>query len=320
AAVSNRLPPVQSAENPRDNPPPAGHSYIIYRATDDGASNAMIRGMPRDGVTPNCVYIRSSAQYKWTSVLHETGHALGLAHEQQRPDRDLYITYDVCSALQNPRNFMIDEDALLLTPYAYESVMHYGTENGDCHPRRINGGTIVSPEPPDLSIHDVNVFFRMYERSLGHNNAADQLGAAIAVGDFDGDGYMDLAVGAPGNNPDGAVFLWKGVAGAPTGRPGRLVAWTVLKPSDAGVSVGQFGFALAAGDFDGDGRTDLAVGAPGTGSEDGAVFVYLQRPATLYTPRQKLVYGFQIRQSSIGGGFGDAGDAFGHALAARDFD
>src|SRR5262249_13636209 len=61
----NQLTPVQFVENTRDNPPPAGHSYIIYRATDDGASNAMIRGMPRDGVTPNCVYIRSSAQYKW---------------------------------------------------------------------------------------------------------------------------------------------------------------------------------------------------------------------------------------------------------------
>jgi hypothetical protein len=86
----------------------------------------------------------------------------------------------------------------------------------------------------------------------------DRFGADIAVGDFDSDGFADVAVGTSGedvtgDNDAGLVqVLW----GSTTGLSGD--AATLSEP-------GRFdhdahGQALAAGDFDGDGHDDLATG------------------------------------------------------------
>ncbi|MFI7602270.1 FG-GAP repeat protein [Actinoplanes sp. NPDC049681] len=95
------------------------------------------------------------------------------------------------------------------------------------------------------------------------------LGAAIAGGDFDGDGYDDLVVGDPtevdGTNRTAAGGLWilPGSAGGL-----KVSAIRHLNQSSAGVpgtaeAGDEFGGALAAGDVNGDGRADLAVGLPG---------------------------------------------------------
>ncbi|MEV6459207.1 FG-GAP-like repeat-containing protein [Streptomyces albidoflavus] len=86
----------------------------------------------------------------------------------------------------------------------------------------------------------------------------DYFGAAHAWGDFDGDGYDDLITGAPGEdigddqNTGTAVILW--------GSPSGLVGGTTLKDPRPGSHDG-FGAPVVTGDFDGDGRTDIAVGA-----------------------------------------------------------
>lgn len=89
----------------------------------------------------------------------------------------------------------------------------------------------------------------------------DLFGAATAPGDFDGDGYTDLAVGAPLKDVGGDVnggsvtILW----GSATGLRGGSTV-----PDPAPTAHDRFGAALAAGDFDGDGRTDLAAGTNGS--------------------------------------------------------
>ncbi|MEU4112717.1 FG-GAP and VCBS repeat-containing protein [Streptomyces sp. NPDC027717] len=95
----------------------------------------------------------------------------------------------------------------------------------------------------------------------GSAENGDLFGAATAPGDFDGDGYTDLAVGAPledvGSDTNGGslTILW----GSPKGLTGGS---TVADPAPSAHD--RFGAALAAGDFDGDGRTDLAVGTNGS--------------------------------------------------------
>jgi hypothetical protein len=57
------------------------------------------------------------------AVLHEMGHAAGLFHEHQRPDRDEYV---VVSGGDHNYDRKDSDDVDLLTPYDYLSIMHYG--------------------------------------------------------------------------------------------------------------------------------------------------------------------------------------------------
>jgi hypothetical protein len=145
---------------------------------------------------------------------------------------------------------------------------------------------------------------------LGQIEASDQTGYALAVGDFDGNGFDDLAVGSPGEDGNtGRVFVYRGT---PTG----LMPFRAYTQDGTGVNEAgdQFGFSLAGGDFNGDGFDDLAVGAPGEDVGDainaGAVFVLLGSADGLE------MWGWK---SQAGMGSNESGDQFGYAVVAADF-
>lgn len=78
-------------------------------------------------------------------------------------------------------------------------------------------------------------------------------GAALTAADFDGDGIVDLAVGAP-SEAEVHVFLGDGDGVAAT-----------ASATFSGAAGSEHGAALAAADLDGDGLAELIVGAPGAG-------------------------------------------------------
>jgi hypothetical protein len=115
---------------------------------------------------------------------------------------------------------------------------------------------------------------------LNGDSGADQAGTAVAgLGDLDGDGVRDIAVGAPGHGSGaGRVYVLYGPVAEGT---------TELDEADLTLegeaTGGRAGRALAGGsDLDGDGLTDLLIGVPYhsealVGANIGAVGMVLGR-------------------------------------------
>lgn len=110
-----------------------------------------------------------------------------------------------------------------------------------------------------------------------------QLGQAIAVGDFTGDGKADVAASAASdngaNNDEGKVYVWNG---NPAGAIDVTADVTINSPivgSSPILRTAAFGTALAAGDVNCDGRTDLVVGGAlltvDANAQQGRVYVFL---------------------------------------------
>jgi hypothetical protein len=156
--------------------------------------------------------------------------------------------------------------------------------------------------------------------SVGGESLHANAGTAMALGDFDGDGDLELAVGEPGADAGndlegGVVAIWDGFGSAPR-RLSQFTTGIGGDPEDGDA----FGFALATGDFDGDGFDDLAIGVPredvGTVADAGGVHVVFGSTDGLTgTGSQFLLLG----QNGLPGGPG-LSDDFGFALAAGDFD
>lgn len=148
----------------------------------------------------------------------------------------------------------------------------------------------------------------------------DRFGSAvIGVGDLDGDGIGDLAVGAPNDMDSGAADRQGAVWILFLQRDGTVKAKQKISATAGGLSVGAgpyhyFGFALAnLGDLDGDQAPEIAVGAPFAndgGLGKGAVWVlFLNRNGTV--KRQQTI-------SATAGGLGAVladEDFFGSSLA-----
>ncbi|MGP3926572.1 FG-GAP repeat protein [Streptomyces sp. 8N616] len=117
----------------------------------------------------------------------------------------------------------------------------------------------------------------------GDNELADNFGAAVAVGDVTGDGYADVAAGAPyedvsGVRNAGNVVLLKGGADGLTSAGAQSFHQATAGVPGAAEAGDHFGSALHTADVNGNGKADVAISGSGEdvtpgGYEDGAVWV-----------------------------------------------
>jgi hypothetical protein len=154
----------------------------------------------------------------------------------------------------------------------------------------------------------------------------DGFGFTLAAADFNLDGFGDLAVGVPREDLEGtttigdagAVQVIFGSASGLTKTGNQLFTQTGSDPDAVPEEGDRFGWALAAGDLNGDGVADLAIGAPdeaiGTAGFAGGVSVLFGSPGGLTTTGAQ----FWSRDSVGIDGVAEGGDAFGRALATAD--
>jgi FG-GAP repeat len=150
-------------------------------------------------------------------------------------------------------------------------------------------------------------------------------GDSLAIGDFDGDSFGDLAVGVPLEGPpgwngyddgDGAVAVLYGSNAGLSANGNQLWLAPPESVSEGNDQAGPlFGAALAAGDFDGDGADDLAVAAPQSLYRSGVV-------VAMYGGHEGLSFADAQRWSQDSAGVPSTvefDDQFGFSLASADY-
>ncbi|TAH34535.1 MAG: hypothetical protein EYC70_16505 [Planctomycetota bacterium] len=162
----------------------------------------------------------------------------------------------------------------------------------------------------------------------GTNGSADNFAAALCTGDFNGDGYDDLAIGVPYEDLSllglpisnaGSVTVLLGSAGGLTTAGAQVWNRLLFPVGPSAASGDNFGAALASGDFDHQGHDDLAIGAPfsdvGGFSDAGSINVLYSGSGGLSATSMDY---WDQDVSGVPGSAGN-GDRFGYSLAAGDF-
>lgn len=156
------------------------------------------------------------------------------------------------------------DDLLISAPYAGASMLD-------------NSGEVILF---DGATHAVSTVFNHPTGKIGTG-----YGTAIATGDFNADGALDLAIGAPGTTV--GAFPWVGethILLGPSFTPSQVLVVLPLKMN------GLFGSMMTSGDQNLDGKTDLLIGSPSAplgaivGAGEGFLFrAPFGAPTTKYT-------------------------------------
>jgi hypothetical protein len=199
--------------------------------------------------------IGAAGSFTAGSIMHEIGHAFGFYHEQQRPDRDRFV-----SVSSSDMNFRIERGGSMLTFYDCASIMHYAVTPGKL--TTIPGGCPATiGQRTGLSPRDITAVSGWQE--LDNNPAT----IAVAADITDGRLYQ--------LHNDGRIWRY-------TGPP--LTGWQELDNNPASIAITAGGGQLYQ--LHNDGRIWRYTGPPFTG--------WQEFPRTGFSPASVNISGMHI--------------------------
>ena len=232
----------------------------------------------------------------------------------------VYVHHGSATGLSAPADWTVESDQAFA--YLGYAVSAAGDVNGDGYGDVILGAPEYDNGQTDEGRTTVYHGSRsglstVADWSAEGNQATANFGVAVATaGDVNGDGYSDVLVGSDKydnlQTDEGRAFAFYGSAGGLSATPG----WT----AESNQASANFGFSVAsAGDYDGDGYSDVIVGAwnydDPTGLVDaGRALAYRGSPSGLIVFANWTVEGSGAYEN-LGYAVSGAGDVNGDGFA-----
>lgn len=195
--------------------------------------------------------------------------------------------------------------------------------------------TILYGSKDGLSSHDSQLWHQNVDGIEDDVDVGDEFGYALTTGDFNDDGFDDLAIGAPGEDVSGeddagVVHVIYGSGKGLDAEGDQLWHQGIKNVTGLLEEDDRFGATLAAGNFDDDDFYDLAIGVPYEDiDEEDAGWVHvlygsstttdMSTPGSsggLSTDREQVWH----QDTSGIEDSAEESDEFGYALAVGDFD
>ncbi len=189
--------------------------------------------------------------------------------------------------------YLVDRDDLSEGEHPIAEVPHHLIEStgSDFGSTLVQLGDSLVVGAPDTASKNGAVYVFDFPEDAATSDDADlvltgaggeKAGTALAVGDINNDGVLDLVVGAPSaDQAVGSVYVLLGAEGLNAGASLESVSVKLSRPDHLAEELSYFGWSVSVADVDDDGRDDILVGAWGQSSADGdtagagAAYLYL---------------------------------------------